>query len=124
MDIATPAPDVVGHLQERLLASLASAAKEWSQCIRDLNRWEDEHLLSVDQPPPEKLAEHKRLVERLLFFGQWFAFATSHPEFADGQTAGIVFATQQVLRDKLLMFHHPMSEAEANQFLQEVFPES
>ena len=124
MDIAIPAPDVVGRLQERVLANLAGAANEWSRCIRELNRWEEIHLLSADKPSAEKLAEHKRIVERLLFFGQLFAFSTSHPEFADAETAGMVFATQQVLRDKLQMFHDPMSEAEADLILQEVFPES
>jgi len=111
-------------LQARLLTHLANAAEEWSCCINDLNRWEEKHLLSTDQPTAEKLAEHKEMVERLLFFGQLFAFASSHPEFADADTAGMVFATQQVLRDKRQMFHNPMSEAEADRILQEVFPES
>src|SRR6266487_4074166 len=114
MDIAIPAPDAVGRLQARLLDQLASAAEEWSRCISDLNRWEEKHLLSTDRPPAAKLAEHKQTVDRLLFLGQLFAFATSHPEFADADTAGMVFATQQVLRDKLQMFHNPMSEAEAD----------
>ena len=124
MDSAISAPEVFGRLQERLLANFASAAEEWSRCINDLNRWEDQHLLSVDQPPAEKLAEHKRIVERLLFFGQFFAFATARPEFADADTAGMVFATQQVLRDKLQMFHNPMPKETADRILQEVFPEA
>jgi len=35
----------------------------------------------------------------------------------------MVFATQQVLRDKLRMFHHPMSKDEADRILQRVFSE-
>ena len=107
-------------LVERL--QFSAAAEEWSRCINDLNRWEDEHLL-VDNPGPESHARHKKIVERLMFFGQLCALVTSHPEFDDSETAGMVFATQQVLRDKLRMFHHPMDQAEADHILAEVFPE-
>jgi hypothetical protein len=124
MNLSQSGLELVGRLQERMLANISTTAKEWSGCIRDLNRWEDQHLLSSESPPPEKLEEHKKMVERLLFFGQIFAFSTSHPELADAETAGMVFATQQVLRDKLQMFHNPMSEEDADKLLQEVFPES
>ena len=100
----------------------STAAEEWSGCINDLNRWEDEHMLG-DNPSPETSARHKKILERLMFFGQLCAFVTSHPEFDDAETAGMVFATQQVLRDKLRMFHNPMSRQEADRILQEVFPE-
>jgi len=107
-------------LVERL--QFSNAAEEWSRCINILNRWEEEHLL-VDHPAPEKLAQHKKIVERLMFFGQPCAFISSHPEFDDSDTAGMVFATQQILRDKLRMFHNPISQEEADRILQEVFPE-
>src|SRR6266404_303968 len=98
-------------LVERL--QFSNAAEEWSRCTNILNRWEEEHLL-VDNPVPEKLAQHKKIVERLMFFGQLCAFISSHPEFNDSDTAGMVFATQQVLRDKLRMFHNPMTQEEAD----------
>ena len=100
----------------------SKAAEEWSRCINVLNRWEEEHLL-VDQPSPEKLAQHKKIVERLMFFGQLCVFIGSHPEFDDPDSAGMVFAKQQVLRDKLRMFHNPMTQEEADRILKEVFPE-
>jgi hypothetical protein len=98
------------------------AVEEWSGFLKNLNRWEEEHLL-MDNPPPEKLAQHKKIVERLMFFGQLCAHVTSYPDFEDSETAGMVFATQQVLRDKLRMFSNPMSEQEADRILKEVFPE-
>ena len=100
----------------------SKAVEGWSRCINSLNRWEDTHLLA-DDPPAEKLVRHRKIVERLMFFGQMCALITSHPDFDDSETAGMVFATQQVLRDKLRMFHHPMSKDQADRILQEVFPE-
>src|SRR5438874_13793179 len=79
---------------------LSRAVERWSRCINSLNRWEDAHL-SDDSPPEEMLARHKKIIERLMFFGQMAALVTSHPDFDDSETAGMVFATQQVLRDKL-----------------------
>src|SRR2546429_462027 len=87
---------LVARVQKRVLADLASDARQWSRCVRELNHWEDQHLLSTETAPTERLTEHKALVERLLLFGQVFAFATSHPEFADADTAGMVYATQQI----------------------------
>src|SRR5258705_6653868 len=98
------------------------AAEQWSASLKDLNRWENEHLL-VDKPAPERLAQHKKIVERLMFFGQICAQVTSHPDFDDSETAEMVFATQQVLRDKLRMFNNPMSQEDADRILKEVFPE-
>ena len=47
-------------------------AENWSQCVSALTRWEDEHLLEPD-PSVEALARHKKILERLIFFGQlWF----------------------------------------------------
>ena len=122
MNIAVPMPDAVGTFEKRLLADLASKIQEWSRCRQELTRWEEEHLL-VDNPSPEQLAAHRRRVERLLFFGQLCAIVAAHPDFGDFKTAEMVAATQEVLRNKLLMFHHPMPAQQAEQLLKEVFPE-
>jgi len=100
----------------------AKAVEQWSRCINHLNRWEETHLLA-ENPPEEMLARHKKIIDRLMFFGQMAALLTSHPDFDDWKTAGMVFATQQLLRDKLRMFHHPMSKQQADRILREVFPE-
>ena len=101
----------------------AKAAEEWSRCVSDLSSWEGEHLL-VDSPPPERVAQHKKVLERLMLFGQLCAFIASYPEFDDVETAEMIHATQLVLKDKLRMWHGPrMSEAAAQSILKEVFPE-
>src|SRR2546430_1680220 len=101
----------------------AKSASSWSQRLRDLNEFEDEYL-SGNSPNPDKLAQHKKLVERLMFVGQILATVTAHPDFDDSETAAMIFATQQALRDSLRMFHNPMPKEGADRILQEVFPES
>jgi hypothetical protein len=103
----------------------SEAVEAWSRCRQHLTRWEDEHLL-VDKPSPEKLERHRSMVERLMFFGQLFAFVASHPEFEDIETAEMIQANQFTLREKYQMFHHPnaMGGGQADRILKEVFPES
>jgi hypothetical protein len=120
-----PSADIEsGSLLQQLLNELqfSKAVEAWSRYINSLNRWEDEHLLT-DNPSPEALAKHKGIVESLMFFGQMCALITAHPEFNDSETAGIISATQNVLRDKLRMFHRPMPREQADLILREVFPE-
>ena len=106
------------------MSDFPAAAEEWSRSINRLNRWEEEKLAPFDPPPPEALARHRKIVERLMFFGQMCALVATHPEFGDDVTAAMVTASQEVLRNKLRMFHHPMSKEEADKILAEVFPES
>ena len=101
----------------------ADAAREWSRCRQALTGWEDEHLL-VDNPAPEQLERHRKVIERLMFFGQFFALVSTHPDFEDTETAEMIEANQHILRDKLRMFHSVMSHEEADRILKEVFPES
>src|SRR4051794_17349178 len=74
------------------------AAQEWSRCVSSLSSWEGEHLL-VDNPLPERRAQHKKVIERLMLFGQLCAFVASYPEFEDAETAEMIHATQLVLKD-------------------------
>jgi len=110
-------------LLERL--KFSEAVAEWSRCRQNLMRWEDEHVL-VDNPSPELLERHRKIVERLIFFGQLFSLIASRPEFDDIATAEMVQANQFILREKYQMFHqpNPMTAAQADGLLKEVFPES
>jgi hypothetical protein len=101
----------------------AKAAEEWSRSIERLNRFEDEFLL-VDNPPLEKVVQHKKAVEHVMLVGQLFTFVSQHPEFDDSETSGMISATHDILRDKLRMFHNPnpMRKEVAEQLLKEVFP--
>ena len=121
MEIAIPAPDLVGNLEKRLLAEFARAAEEWSRCVPALTKWEDDHLL--DHPTPELLDEHKATLKRLVAFGGFISLATEQPAFPDRSTAEMVAAVQVVLKDKLRMWHGPrMSREEADRILGACFP--
>jgi len=124
MEIAVPMPEAIGRFEKRLLADFTEKIQEGSRCRQDLAKWEDEHLL-VDSPDPAKLVEHKTMVERLIFFGQVFAFITSRPDFPDSELAEQVQACLWVFREHFLMFHdpNPISKEEASRLLQQVFPE-
>ena len=110
-------------LLERL--KFSEVVEEWSRCRQNLTRWEDEHLL-VDNPSAETLERHRKIVERLIFFGQLFSLVASRPEFDDIATGEMIAANQFILREKYQMFHqpNPMNAAEADRILKEVFPES
>jgi hypothetical protein len=110
-------------LWRRLFSEFPASVDEWSRCISRLNQWENEHLL-VENPEAEALAHHRTAIGRLMFFGQAFAFVATHPEYGDAPTAEIVTSSQEVLRNKLRMFHHPVSREEADKILSEVFPAS
>ena len=111
------------NLLERM--KFSEAVETWSRCRQNLTRWEDQHLL-VNKPSPEMLERHRNMVERLMFFGQLFAFVASHPEFNDIETAEMIQANQFILREKYQMFHQPspISAEQADLILREVFPES
>jgi len=102
------ATDCVGHLEKRLTRELGAAAEEWSECASALTLWEDEHLL--DSPAEDLLARHQATVERLLQFGKLLSSVVESPDFPDKQLAAMVSATQQMLQDKLVMWHGTISQ--------------
>src|SRR5947207_2303050 len=113
MEIAIPMPDVIGNLQKRLLSSISQIVDEWAGLVPELTRWEDEHLL--DNPTPENLAAHKAALDRMLLLIRWLNRGSEAPDFPDRQLAESVAATQQIILDKLRMWHGPrMSKADSD----------
>src|SRR2546426_3185541 len=104
-------PDSLNRLEQAVLDNLRERFQEWSQCRLELVQWEKRHLCD-EQPDPEKLAEHKKAIERLIFLGQIFSFAISHPEFPDAALVENVRIEQWILRELFLTYHNPnpMSE--------------
>lgn len=115
-------PDFIARLEARLLRDFAEAANEWSQCVLPLTRWEDDHLL--DAPTSELLDCHRKTLERLLRFGEFLATTSGQAGFPDQQTAAIVTATLQTLRDKLALWHRHTAPERVTEILQAVFNES
>ena len=122
LTLALESDSLFQSLVDRL--QFAQAAEHWSRCVSDLTRWEDDNLLDP-VPPTQKLAEHQKIIERLIFFGQLCALVSSHPDFDDDQTAEMIEATQAVLRQKLRMWHGPrMTREKSDRILKEVCPGS
>ena len=63
-------------------------------------------------------------MERLLQFGKLLSSVVAHPGFPDTQLAAMVLATQQMLQDKLLMWHGNMTQVRQEKILAAVFHES
>jgi hypothetical protein len=116
------ATDCVGNLEKRLARELATEAEEWSECASVLTLWEDQHLL--DSPAENMLRRHQATVERLLQFGKRLSSFVEHPDFPDKNLAAMVSATQQMLRDKLVMWHGTMSPERREEIVAAAFHES
>jgi len=82
---------------------------------------EDRHL--VDQPTPEGLAAHARLLDDLEQVGRWLAGATQGPDFPDRSTAELVAMTLQDLKDARALWHGNMTPEDRQEVLRAVFNE-
>jgi hypothetical protein len=89
---------------------------------RQLSAWEDRRL--IDDPTPERLAEHTRLLDELEHVGRWLSRATQSPDFPDRPTAELVAMTMQDLNDRRALWHGPMKREQREAVLREVFHES
>ncbi len=122
MEIALEGPRLFERFRKAFTADIEQRIDEWCRCRRLLFEWENENLL--DHPSPEKLAEHKERLELMIFFGQLFHLATSHPTFPRMDLAEQVQATLWILRDQYQAFHGPqVSKDEADRILAVVFPD-
>lgn len=121
-EIATDGIGLVKRFENVVFADFTEKVHQWIECQRALGRWEDENLIDVE-PTPEKLAEHEQMVTRMIFFGQVFTLAVSHPDFPDAMLVRNIEATVWILREQYRMFHNPMSKDESDRILREAFPE-
>ncbi len=121
LTVPVNAADFVDTLEKRIRHELWDSVWVWSESVRVLAQWEDEHLL--DHPSAELLEEHRRLVERLIALGKFISLATEHPDFPDPPAREQIAAAMSILQDKIPLWHSPMPAAEAERILAEVFPE-
>src|SRR5437870_6181540 len=121
LTVPVNAIDFIETLEKRILHELWDSVLVWSESVRALAQWEDEHLL--DNPSAEMLEEHRRIVERQIALGKFISLAIEHPDFSDKDTREQVGATMSILQDKIPLWHSTMSAGEADRILAEVFPE-
>ena|SRR5437667_4184008 len=113
-------PDYFEKLQAHILQEFTEGVDAWGQSVTALSRWEADYLL--DNPGVDDLATHRRIVDRLIQFGDFLALTTQHPDFPDVALKQTIAATLQTLRDKIPLWHGTMTQAEADSILKTAFP--
>ena len=107
----------------RAARHLKAQVEDWYDECRALTDWEDKNL--VDDPTPERLAEHARLLEELERVGRWLESATQSADFPDRPTADLVVLTLRCLADRRAMWHgRSLTERQRAEILQACFNES
>lgn len=114
--------DFIETLEKRVLRELWDSVLVWSESVKALAQWEDEHLLG--SPSVEIVEQHRRIVESQIALGKFIALATQHADFPDKEAREHVAATMSILHDKIPLWHSKMTAEEAERILAEVFPES
>ena len=104
---AMESADLAGGISRRALRLLKVQVEDWYDVCRHLRDWEDQYLL--DQPSPERLAEHARLLDELERVGTWMSLATGSADFPDRPTAERVGMTLQDLKDARALWHGNMA---------------
>ena len=110
-----------GGLSKRILRLFSAQVEDWYEECRRLSRWEDQHLL--DQPAPERSAEHTRLLDELERVGHWLSSVTREPGFPDHASAELVAMTLQDLRDARALWHGNMRPEGRREILRTIFNE-
>ena len=111
------------RLAVRAARHLKAQVEDWYDECRYLVEWEDENL--VDNPTPERLAEHARLLDELERVGRWLASATRSADFPDRPTAELAVLTLRCLADQRAMWHgRSLNEQQRAEILKACFNES
>jgi len=120
--VEPPEPvDLAGGVSKRFPRLLKAQAEDWYDVCRHLSDWEDHFLL--DQPTPERLAEHAGLLDELERVGRWLSLASSSPDFPDCATAELVAMTLRDLKDARAVWHGNLSQERRKEILRAVFNE-
>ncbi len=119
---AAPEPaDLAGGISKRVLRQIKAQVEDWYDVCRHLSDWEDHFLL--DEPTPQRLAEHARLLDELERVGRWMASVTSSPDFPDRGTAELVVMSLRDLKDGRALWHGDMTSERREEILRAVFNE-
>lgn len=114
---AQPASDI----SKRVLRLLKAQVEDWYDQCRRLPEWEDEHLL--EEPGPELLAQHARMLDELERVGNWLGRLTASGGFPDQATANLVAMTLRDLKDARALWHGAMTKERRGEILRTVFNE-
>ena len=98
------------------------AVEEWSALCQRFLDWQRREILQRE-PSPEKLEQHRAGLKWLLRFAKAVYFTASDPDYPDRRLASELKGRIIQLEHSWRMVHEPMSQAEADQLLKDVFPE-
>src|SRR5437867_11270570 len=85
--------DLGSGLVTRLVRYFKAQVEDWYDVCRQLSAWEERNL--IDEPRPDRLAEHARQLDELEQVGRWLEVATQTPDFPDRAIAELVAMTLQ-----------------------------
>lgn len=118
------AADLSFGLASRHVRYFRAQVEDWYEVCRLLTDWKDRYLLD-DPLPPERLAEHARLLDELECVGNWLHSAAQSKGFPDRPTTELVAMTLRDLKDRRAMWHGPkMSDQRRAEILKACFNES
>src|SRR5437773_7856052 len=95
--------DLAGALTQRLARYFKVQVQDWCDVCRRSVALEDHHF--AEQPAPDVLAEHARLLDELERVGNFLAQAVQTAGFSDRATAELVAMTLQDLKDRRALWH-------------------
>lgn len=95
----------------------------WSSVCQRFLDWQKQQILGPDKPSPEKIEQHRACLKWLLRFGRALYLTASDPDYPDKRLSSELRGRLIQLEHSWRMVHEPLPESEANQLLQEVFPE-
>jgi hypothetical protein len=114
-------PNFIERAAKRIVLEVSADAEDWANMAGPLRMYPWTHF--VENPDPEDLRKHKAALETMIAFGELLASATSSSAFPDHEISAMVAATQQMLKDDLAMWHgNQLTDAQAEELLQKVFP--
>ena len=107
--------------------SLQQEAREqvsrWSNVCQKFLDWQKQNFMGLEQPPAEKMDQHRAGLKWLLRFGRALYFTASDPDYPDKRLAGELRGRLIQLEHSWRMVHERLPDAEAAQLLRETFPE-
>src|SRR5438874_1662392 len=97
------------------------AVDQWSALCQQFLDWQRTEIFQRD-PSPEKLEKHRSSLKWLLRFSRALYLTASDPEYPDRRIADELRGRMVQLEHSWRMIHDKIPDAEAEQFLKEVFP--
>ena len=114
--------DLAGALTQRLARYFKVQVEDWCDVCRRSVALEDRHF--TEQPAPDVLVEHARVLDELERVGKFLAQAMQTAGFSDRATAELVAMTLQDLKDRRALWHGKLKPQQREEILRAVFNES